>query len=252
MDIAGLLAQFKPISLEEMKGIRLMNRIDTKYVVPISELLSILSDAKQKYYAQQIKGNPLAGYHTAYLDTPDYRMYTMHECGRQVREKIRVRTYEASDINFLEVKNKNNKGRTDKKRISISALSDINQPRSIEFLRTHSWFSPSSLHYSLENHFQRITLVNYAKTERITIDLGIVFHNLDTDGRADLSKLVVIEVKRDGRAHSPIAEILHRHHVVQSGFSKYCIGMAMTNPSLRRNRIKPRLRMIDKLIVNSL
>jgi hypothetical protein len=30
------------------------------------------------------------------------------------------------------------------------------------------------------------------------------------------------------------------------GFSKYCIGSALTNSSLRRNRIKPRLHSVEK------
>ena len=53
-----------------------------------------------------------------YFDTDDYEMYRMHHAGRTVREKIRVRTYLDSLDTFLEVKNKNNHGRTKKKRIT--------------------------------------------------------------------------------------------------------------------------------------
>lgn len=41
-------------------------------------------------------------------------MYRMHHCGKKVREKIRVRTYLDTNDTFLEIKNKNNHGRTKK------------------------------------------------------------------------------------------------------------------------------------------
>lgn len=247
MDITVLLEQFWPITLKEMEGIRLMNRIDTKYVVAVPTLHAILQEAAIQYYVQEIDGARLADYRTTYLDTVDYRMFSMHEHGHAVREKIRVRTYVASGLNFLEIKNKNNKGRTEKRRISVAGPEAVFQPSGRAFLEQNAWFAPAALHYSLENRFCRITLVNYAKTERLTIDLGISFHNLDTDRSTDLAPLAIIEVKRDGRAHSPIIDILRRHHVVPCGFSKYCIGMALTDGSLPRNRIKPRLREITKM-----
>ena len=36
IDVEKILKQFEPISLSEMEGVKLMNRIDTKYVVPIA------------------------------------------------------------------------------------------------------------------------------------------------------------------------------------------------------------------------
>lgn len=41
------LAQFDPITLEEMRGIRLMNRIDTKFLVNVAELPTLLEMAKK-------------------------------------------------------------------------------------------------------------------------------------------------------------------------------------------------------------
>ena len=57
---------------------------------------------------------------TLYFDTPDRQMYAEHQRGRKNRQKIRVRRYESSGVSFLEVKRKNNKGRTDKKRMEIA------------------------------------------------------------------------------------------------------------------------------------
>jgi hypothetical protein len=38
---------FEPITLSEMEGVKLMDRMDVKYLIPIHFLPEILSDAKQ-------------------------------------------------------------------------------------------------------------------------------------------------------------------------------------------------------------
>ena len=65
------------------------------------------------------------------------------------------------------------------------------------------WYDLSELRFFLENSFGRITLVNHAMTERVTIDLNLYFHNLQTGCDSNLSRLAVIELKRNGRMESP-------------------------------------------------
>ena len=113
-DVTTLLAGFSPISLEEMSGIRLMNRTDTKYIVSLRALTDVLQRACPYYRLQEVDGERNITYRTTYLDTSDCAMYLAHQNGRIVREKIRVRTYVSSGLTFLEEMNKNNKGRTDK------------------------------------------------------------------------------------------------------------------------------------------
>ena len=86
-----------------------------------------------------------------------------------------------------------------------------------------------------------------AKTERLTIDFNLRFHHLKSDGRDRLSHVAIIELKRDGNVPSPALEIIRNLRIKQSGFSKYCIGSALTNPQLKRNNFKERLRMIHKM-----
>lgn len=246
------LFTFLPISLEEMTSIRLMNRTDTKYVVSLPVLSEVLSRANEQYRIQEVAGDRNIDYHTVYLDTPDCAMYLAHQNGRIIREKIRVRTYVASGLTFLEVKNKNNKGRTDKKRIRVQGVDTLYADGGQEFLHTHAWYELQALQPLLENRFQRITLVNKAMTERLTIDTGVRFHHLVTGVDAELSNLAIIELKRDGRAHSPIADILHRLHVRPSGISKYCMGTALTAEELKHNRFKPKLRMVQKISTDTM
>lgn len=259
------LTAYDPIALSEMKSVKLMNRTDTKYVVRLPRLLELLQAAQQDYFVQtNLDGERMAGYHTIYLDTPDHQMYTRHEVGRQPRQKVRMRTYMDTGEAFLEIKHKNNHGRTGKKRTRMTVPNDPAEanalvPPILDRLGQAPLFTqvagqcqpdaltPDTLAPQLENFFDRITLVNRDMTERLTIDLNLRFHNLETGSDASLAYLAIIELKRDGHTPSPMHDLLIRMHVHPGGFSKYCIGQTLTNPSLRNNNFKEKLIWIKKL-----
>lgn len=186
-------------------------------------------------------------YFTCYYDTPETEMYYQHERGKKVRQKVRTRTYEGTDsLSFLEIKNKNNKGRTHKKRVLMEQGEAL--PLYTEFIEKHSFYTPTILIPQIENHFFRITLVDNDLTERITIDTFLEFNNIITDRKLQLYNLGIIEWKRDGiNGKSILSGILRKLHIHESSFSKYCIGMAMTSPLLKQGRIKPKIRMVEKI-----
>lgn len=238
-----------PITLQEMSCIKLMNRTDTKFVATAEQLHAFLLAVQGEYFIQEINDKRIASYHTTYFDTDDYQMYNMHHCGRTTREKIRVRTYLDNGDTFFEIKNKNNHGRTKKKRISIQGHDSLDKELEtvVPFMAKHAWYSIEEVTPVIENWFNRITLVNYGKTERLTIDFNLKFHHLKSDGRDRLDKVAIIELKRDGNVPSPAINILRDLRIKRSGFSKYCIGSALTNTSLKRNNFKERLTMISKM-----
>lgn len=243
--IDRFLEGYGAISLEEIGSVKLMNRVDTKYVTTLPMLRQLLAMAGGDYRAQEIEGKRNMPYYTCYFDTPDCVMFHEHERGRKSRQKIRLRIYEDSETAFVEIKTKNNKGRTDKKRTLATegyALSSYS-----EFIRKYSQYRPDALIRQVENHFQRITLVNNMKTERLTIDTDLWFHNVTTDKVCSLNGLVIIELKRDGNRPSPVLGMLRQLHIHQCGFSKYCVGMALTNHDIRQNRMKPKLRMASRM-----
>ena len=94
---------------------------------------------------------------------------------------------------------------------------------------------------TVRNQFHRITLVNYGKTERLTIDYDVQFLNYETGQNADVGPLVIIELKRDGNVFSPVLNMLKQLRIKPSGFSKYCIGSVITNRGLKHNLFKNRL-----------
>ena len=260
----SILSTYQPITLDEMSGIKLMNRTDTKFVTTVDRLRLLLTMAHDDYRAQEIDGKRQALYYTAYFDTPDNNMYLVHQNGHAGRQKLRIRSYVDSGLNYLEVKTKNNRGRTKKKRVDMVDVDPLHPDHGIRFLRQddqyvaydnflrkHLRYDPTILSEQMENHFHRITLVNKAKTERLTIDTDLCFHNLKTGNDADLTGLVIIELKRDGLQPSPILGMLRDLRIKPSGFSKYCMGSALTNPDLKRNNFKERLRLVERLLARA-
>lgn len=240
-----------------MEGVKLMNRIDTKYAVPLSVLPLILKDAQAEYYAQQIDGKRIATYDTMYYDTDDLDMYLRHHDRQLVRQKIRVRCYVDSALTFLEIKKKNNKGRTKKKRVVVPGF-DIDSMTTVtrkgetscvsDFISQKSSYTWDIISPKLRTRFRRITLVNKGKTERLTIDLNLNWENCQTGLSFSYADLVIIELKRDGNVPSPMLDIMLRHRIHPLKISKYCIGTALTTPQIKKNRFKNKIRKIEKLL----
>lgn len=243
-----LLKPFETITLEEMKSVKLMNRTDTKFVTNTSKLYQLLKMAQQDYYVQVIDGERNLDYDTTYFDTTAFDMYNMHQSGHLNRQKIRFRTYCINHLQFMEVKTKNNHGRTKKKRIEVSDM-DLNDEEKRQFLHKHLRYEVEKLQPVLSNHFSRVTLVNKGMTERLTIDTGLNFHNVLNGSDKDMGQLVVIELKRDGLVYSPVLQMLRHLRIQPHGFSKYCMGSALTGQDhLPVNRFKCKLIEINKLV----
>lgn len=244
--ISQRVASLEPITLDQMSAIKLMNRTDTKFVTNKQTLARLLEMTQGKYYAQFNNGSFVATYMTTYWDTDDHVYYMEHHNGRANRRKVRVRTYMDSDTTFLEVKRKNNHGRTNKKRIEVPSQKDLRD--SDDFLMQYAGRTLDTIRPTVRNRFHRITLVNKGKTERLTIDFDISFHNFETNRDRGTGNLVIIELKRDGNVFSPVLDLLRQLRVKPSGFSKYCIGSVMTNPSLKTNLFRPKLIRIRRLV----
>lgn len=246
--IKELLDSMTPITLEEMSDIRLMNRLDTKYVASKEQLVQLLGLVQDKYFVQETLERRIIPYLTTYYDTDDHLMYIMHHNKRARRMKVRVRTYVASHLTFLEVKNKNNHARTKKKRIEVPSQDDFRGVEGAhELVQRKTGLDLDRLNAVVRNQFERVTLVNKGKTERLTIDFNIGFHNFETGHDHGTDQLVIIELKRDGNVFSPVCNLLRDIHVHPTGFSKCCIGMALTDPGLKQNNFKPKLRNLEKI-----
>lgn len=248
--IRTLVSALPPITLDEMKSIRLMKRTDTKFVTNIETLARLLQMCQGHYYAQRVADDPISPYTTLYFDDLErHMMFHKHQAGHRPRTKVRARTYINGDISFLEIKKKDNHGKTRKKRIQVPSIDAVaNDLVGEEFLTEQTGYTWADIRPTVRNFFNRITLVNLEKTERLTIDFDLRFFNYETGIEESMGQAVIIELKRDGRVPSPILPLLRELRIHQNGFSKYCIGSVITNPNLRVNNFKQKLHGIRKKV----
>lgn len=246
-----LLMAFEPMDLDRMDSIRLMNRIDTKYVTTSFVLDSILRKSLacgyMMFVSEGVRSHP---YDSIYFDTSDLRMFLDHRNSRLVRQKVRTRIYSASELCFLEVKSKNNHSRTKKKRISIppEEFTDFRgDNKCSDFLTKITDYHAENLSPSVETSFSRMTLVDKDLSERITIDSDICFRNMRNGVTSGLGDVVIIELKRDGRKRSTMQDILLSLRVKPMRISKYCMGVVLTDPQCRPGRFLEKIRACEKL-----
>jgi len=248
-ELTQVLQKHDPITLDQMENIRLMNRIDRKFMTRLSLVPRILQETIPLYYVQEVLGQRISPYATLYFDTEELTMFNLHHNKKLNRQKIRMRSYVDSHLSFLEIKKKNNKGMTKKVRIKVNSLSRhiLEEDKSSRFVSEQTPYDSASLLPQLENDFSRITLVNKEMTERLTIDFMIRFRNCRTHINGSADNLVIIEIKSDGDAESPIVRILSEFGIRPVSISKYCLGTVLTNPGAKHNQFKRKLVYINKL-----
>ncbi len=238
------------ITLDEMRSVKLMNRIDTKYVLSEGEVLELLDRAATAGYRVQIIGSVRAcSYDTLYYDTPQRDMYIVHHNQQLTRQKIRTRTYLDSDLSFFEIKMKSNRGRTRKRRVEIERSSFDNFQRdssAMGLLDDHSWYEAEELTPALSTRFIRITLVNAELSERLTIDMALRYEDVRSGRDAVIDGMAIVELKQDGRTMSKMRQILMQMRIAPLKVSKYCIGTVLTVEGIKANRFKLKLRDIEK------
>lgn len=223
-----------------------MDRTETKFVFNFRKLSAILNEAKTYYKILDVKGNRISRYKTLYFDTKNFELYNKHHNGKLNRYKIRHRTYVESNTGFLEIKFKNNKGRTLKTRIEENIVPALNKGKAFDFLQKILPFNPLDLVPKIWINYSRITLVNKISAERLTLDLNLEFGK---DGqKKSFNQLVIAEVKQDSKVASPFILMMRQKHIRESSMSKYCFAVASTFPEVKKNNFKEKLSIVNKLI----
>jgi hypothetical protein len=236
------LARYEGIDLQTAESVKLQDRKDTKYVLSSRLLPQLLAEVAEDYVVLEVAGQRAQRYTSVYFDTPSRSTYLEHHNGRLNRTKIRIRDYVESSLSFLELKLKDNHYRTVKSRKQIP-FGSRQLPMEEMALLAQRWdASPEALEPVLEVGFLRIMLAHLDRGERVTIDLGLDFRLLDAAATTSLDRSCVVEVKRlRSGGSTPMQLALRRHRIYKSPMSKYCVGMALLNPTLKTNRFKPLL-----------
>lgn len=238
------LTKFQPITLDEMKEVELMNRIDTKFVIGRTDFNRILPELAEGYRTLEIEGTRMSAYSTQYFDTPEYRFYLDHHNGRGLRHKVRIRNYIESGLYFLEIKKKF-KGRTDKKRIVVDDFEKDLTEGSREYVEAVIG-KEMGLESKLFNSFDRITLVNKTEKERLTIDMNLAYES--NGEKRGYDHIVIAELKQENvNRRSLFYRLMKKNLIHPNGFSKYCVGALTIEPTLKYNNFKEKMMLIDKL-----
>lgn len=251
MTARTILENYETITLDGMTSIKLMNRMDVKYVTSLAKMDSLLKAASRDYYVLVTGNNPVASYDTIYFDTPQRDMYLKHHNGRAVRQKIRTRQYVNTGETFLEIKMKDNHRRTKKKRMALDTAvftAPESCPGTDIFIAQKTDYNIGDLSAALQTRFNRITLVNKALTERITIDSSLHFHNFRSGNEVSLGNAVIMERKYDSTSPSKFPALTREFGIKEQKMSKYCIGTAMTDPSIKQNNFKLKIRTLQKYV----
>jgi len=238
------LNNFKEISLNDIKKIILLDRIDKKYIFNIVLLPQLLNKVKENYFILQANNTKLLTYQTYYYDTNNLLMYYDHHNKKPNRLKIRIREYVDTNTFYVEVKNKIKGYITSKKRRPID--SPTLSAKLNNFIETYSPFKINEIKPTVNNSFKRIFLVEKNFNERITIDFDLKFYYNNIN--YSLNNIVITEIKRDkSKINSLLSNILKEYQIRPTSFSKYCMGMIFTQQTSKYNSFKKTILLINKL-----
>lgn len=248
--LAWLQDPFIPISLDALNAkAAMLERLDNKYVLHASVLRQALPALARRFAMLEIDGRRAFTYDTCYFDDAERRSFFDHQQGRRRRMKVRVRRYADAGLCFVEVKLKDKRGITVKKRLpyalerygELDAQALAHVERSYRKLYEQDF--GRALEPTLEMSYRRWTLVAHAGGERMTVDGRIRFFAAERE-HATADDVFIVETKSangNGIADK-LLRALHQHPVGRC--SKYCVGMSLVGAVQRHNRFLPALRKL--------
>jgi len=246
----NLLNHFQTVSLDDLDRVRLLDRQDTKFVFNQNALAHILEKLNPFYRILEINNDRFYSYDTTYFDTDNFLFYVQHHNGSRNRFKVRFRKYSSNKKSYFEIKIKNNKDRTIKKRLIVDEINEYLGIQETDLVSKITGLSPSQLTPKLELEFSRITLTDNNFNERLTIDANLSAKN-GTNNKV-FDQLIISEIKQNKyNPKSDFIRILRNLKIQEMRFSKYCMGLLHVNNKLKYNRFKPRLTQINKILAES-
>lgn len=236
------LSSLESTTLEELDGARLHDRVESKLVMPASAVPATLLRLRGDYFVMEHQSKRLQSYSNTYFDTAELKNYHEHHNQKRQRSKVRYRTYVDSELTYFEVK-RNVDGRTVKERKASASAGASIHADDIPFLNERMIQDSRDLRVSVVVAYDRILLVSRSFDERVTIDLNLRFRS--ASGAAIMPELAIVEFKQpELDRQSPAIKAIPRQTQM---FSKYCMGLASCDPSLKRNRFKKVFLGLDRL-----
>lgn len=234
------LGKFEPVSLSDMDGVELINRIDTKFVFTTALLPSLINELSSVYRILDINQKRVHAYDTHYFDDERFSLYLNHHNQHGNRFKLRLRKYGSSNAVYMEVKKKTNKGRTIKSRKKTEFYQSILSAEQEQFFHSESGSGRGDWQFSLNIQFDRITLVSFNPPERVTIDIDLQFSDQKQHKKFD--SVVIAEVKQGSKSPSVFIQKMKELQIQPFSISKYCLGVSFLKNDIKRNLFKQQQR----------
>ncbi len=239
------LSTLNAISLKELDSLKLMNRVDTKFVFHIDLLEEMIELVKNDYKVLEINEKRIFKYESLYFDTPNFAHYLAHHNGRPNRIKVRYRKYTDSGEVFFEIKKRIKDSRTDKHRVKLDGINTT--LNGVESALMSKLLLPNvGLEDKIWIYYNRITLASIDTNERVTLDLNLEF---DTKvHQKEFPTLVVAEIKQDKFSRvSKFVNALRKNNIPEFRISKYAIAIAMMENGIKNNAFKEKINRLNKI-----
>jgi hypothetical protein len=248
-NIDNALNKFGTHSLADINNAKLMDRVDSKFVIPVELLPQLLEQSSHHYSLLSVDGTKHNDYLNVYFDTDNFSYYHMHHNGKLNRIKVRHRYYVETETAFLEIKYKSNSGRTLKTRIPADPDASKAIAEHGDFLSDQGVSQPGKLQPSQVVGYQRICLASESLGERVTLDTKASFLDPVSGREVVFNDVVIVELKqRRIDRQSPFYRLLRSLGIRPQSFSKYCAGVSLTTTNkVKTNRFKGDINKVAKL-----
>lgn len=244
-DFDTVVARFAPTPSADASRSALQDRLTTKFLLPVSTITGLMAELSEHYTLLLAGDQRTASYRTLHFDTADLRFFHAHRRGYRRRVKARIRHYDDRRLSYFEIKLRINEGQTSKQRCERAYGDDVLHAEDLALLAQCAGINDGLLP-QVWTLFQRLTLVNVCDDERVTVDFDLRFR----DGGREIprQRVAIVEVKQPRLyRRSPIMRALQGHGVRTVEFSKYCAAIVALRDGVRHNRLRPRLRSLDRI-----
>jgi len=246
-----LVKRFQPISLGQLNAkAEMLQRCDNKYVVRECVLQQVYTELVDHFDVLEINGRRIFTYETCYFDDTRRTNYYDHHRHARQRCKVRIRKYTDTGLCFVEVKLKDKRDITVKKRLAYP-------PGKYGLLDENAWAHIRSCYRALygrdfdralepviDMRYERVTLVAKCGHERMTVDRALVFNG--PSGKCAIGEHIFVVETKSANGNGIADKVLrafHQHPTRRC--SKYCVGMAALREVARHNNFLVALRKLD-------
>ncbi len=239
------------ISLDGLNAkAEMLERLDNKYVLDVGAMRSAIEQLAPHFDVLEIDRKRTFTYETCYFDGRELPCYFDHHRKRRQRVKVRMRTYTDAGLCFVEVKLKDKRGVTVKKRLrhEIHKFGVLDERAKSHVHHTYQTLYGRAFPYDLvrvlDMRYRRTTLVAKQGGERMTIDSNLIFSANGTSRAIDDGLFVVETKSANGNGIADrMLRTLHQHPTAHC--SKYCLGTVFMNAGLQHNNFRTALRKLQ-------